>query len=560
MARRSTSWRGWRRRIRSCCSPVGATEFFSGRAGCRTPTALDSIARLCHSLDGLPLAIELAAARVKSLSVQEISRRLDNRFDLPAGPDQQATGTPSRTGRGDRLELRPAASGRPTRSVGSVVLRRQCLAGRRGACAFRSWSTARCGCRCDSADWPIGLWCRVDTQGGVLVRYRLLDSIRVYAADRLQGHRADALAAPPPGTPGRRRCAATVRGAGQSRCVAFVHREGQYRRRTGLVPPSMPRSRRPDRHRVRLDLGRPRRRHGRRHQDRETLTSATPLSAWASALLLAARSRISRRMSLSQGVTSRKVKGIADQLDAQVLCDAFNAIGVRPRPSSSACPPTRGGSRKIRAWRRNRTPGKPGSGQAWPAPAQPLLMVADAGRHRDRGAEARRRWTFLTPDRDLRAWCMLTPPGGIAQAKNCSMKRSTPSACRTGVDGVGLPWAGGARPWVAGRELAAAGTLEAAAGLVVMGPLLPQWLSDGWMGGNRPAEPRPWPLRSTGRGNRGHLLVEGEPRAARWRGRRRRAPALAALLAAETDDRGRSRRSSSSRWAEETKWLVTSLF
>lgn len=45
-----------------------------------------SVESLCRSLDGLPLAIELAAARVKSLSVQEISRRLDHRFTLLQDP------------------------------------------------------------------------------------------------------------------------------------------------------------------------------------------------------------------------------------------------------------------------------------------------------------------------------------------------------------------------------------------------------------------------------------------------------------------------------------------
>jgi predicted ATPase/DNA-binding SARP family transcriptional activator/Tfp pilus assembly protein PilF len=41
-----------------------------------------AIVRICHRLDGLPLAIELAAARVTSLSVEQIVARLDDRFRL----------------------------------------------------------------------------------------------------------------------------------------------------------------------------------------------------------------------------------------------------------------------------------------------------------------------------------------------------------------------------------------------------------------------------------------------------------------------------------------------
>ncbi|MFL5733527.1 MAG: tetratricopeptide repeat protein [Chloroflexia bacterium] len=41
-----------------------------------------SIARLCNSLDGLPLAIELAAARLNVLSVEQIADRLDERLRL----------------------------------------------------------------------------------------------------------------------------------------------------------------------------------------------------------------------------------------------------------------------------------------------------------------------------------------------------------------------------------------------------------------------------------------------------------------------------------------------
>lgn len=40
------------------------------------------IASICTRLDGMPLAIELAAARVKTLSVEEIAARLDDRFRL----------------------------------------------------------------------------------------------------------------------------------------------------------------------------------------------------------------------------------------------------------------------------------------------------------------------------------------------------------------------------------------------------------------------------------------------------------------------------------------------
>ncbi len=40
------------------------------------------IAEICRMLDGIPLAIELAAARVRVLSVQQILRRLDDRFQL----------------------------------------------------------------------------------------------------------------------------------------------------------------------------------------------------------------------------------------------------------------------------------------------------------------------------------------------------------------------------------------------------------------------------------------------------------------------------------------------
>ncbi len=41
-----------------------------------------AVVQICRRLDGLPLAIELAAARVKTLTVQQIAARLDDRFRL----------------------------------------------------------------------------------------------------------------------------------------------------------------------------------------------------------------------------------------------------------------------------------------------------------------------------------------------------------------------------------------------------------------------------------------------------------------------------------------------
>ena len=64
-----------------------AVELFRRRAAARHgDTADDVVAALCRSLDGLPLAIELAAARTRTLSIEEISRRLGDRFSVLHDP------------------------------------------------------------------------------------------------------------------------------------------------------------------------------------------------------------------------------------------------------------------------------------------------------------------------------------------------------------------------------------------------------------------------------------------------------------------------------------------
>ena len=50
----------------------------------------DAVSAICRRLDGIPLAIELAAARVRSLSIKDIAAGLDDRFRLLAGGSRTA--------------------------------------------------------------------------------------------------------------------------------------------------------------------------------------------------------------------------------------------------------------------------------------------------------------------------------------------------------------------------------------------------------------------------------------------------------------------------------------
>ncbi|MEM7754044.1 MAG: protein kinase [Planctomycetota bacterium] len=55
-----------------------------------SPSAIAPVVRICRELDGIPLAIELAAARVKLLSVEQIAERLGQRFKLLRGGQKSA--------------------------------------------------------------------------------------------------------------------------------------------------------------------------------------------------------------------------------------------------------------------------------------------------------------------------------------------------------------------------------------------------------------------------------------------------------------------------------------
>ena len=68
-------------------------ELFGQRARAARPDAdlpAPAVRELCGRLDGLPLAAELAAARIRVMSVAEIARRLDDRFAVLRGSARDA--------------------------------------------------------------------------------------------------------------------------------------------------------------------------------------------------------------------------------------------------------------------------------------------------------------------------------------------------------------------------------------------------------------------------------------------------------------------------------------
>jgi predicted ATPase/DNA-binding SARP family transcriptional activator/tetratricopeptide (TPR) repeat protein len=185
------------------------------------------VAEVCRSLDGLPLAIELAAARVRSLSVQDIARRLDDRFSLLQDPSSH------------RPERRRALAGAigwsydllfPDDQRGLWAL--SCFAGGASLEAVEHVLAALAVPAGAVIDVLTRLVDRslvsVDESENDQVRYRLLDSIRAYADDRLgeaglteTAHRAHAAwYAQAAG-----RCATNVRGANQPACLVVARTE-----------------------------------------------------------------------------------------------------------------------------------------------------------------------------------------------------------------------------------------------------------------------------------------------------------------------------------------------
>ncbi|QNE77776.1 hypothetical protein F0344_27110 [Streptomyces finlayi] len=110
--------------------------------GAADPETAAACAEICQRLDGLPLAIELAAARLRMLGPRQIADRLDDRFRLLTNgsrtvlPRQQTSG-PSSTGPGNcwtRPSARCCAGCRCSRAAAPSMPRRRCVPSQARSC------------------------------------------------------------------------------------------------------------------------------------------------------------------------------------------------------------------------------------------------------------------------------------------------------------------------------------------------------------------------------------------------------------------------------------------
>jgi len=148
-----------------------------------TPKNAPAIVKVCQRLDGIPLAIELAAARVKTISPDEIALRLSDRFRLLTGG--------SRTALPRHQTLRAAIdwSYHLLGGLEGVLFRRLSL-----FCGSFSLEAAESICEGGDLDSMeiLDSMCRLSDKSLLILeqnegsaRYRMLETIREYAFERL---------------------------------------------------------------------------------------------------------------------------------------------------------------------------------------------------------------------------------------------------------------------------------------------------------------------------------------------------------------------------------------
>ncbi|GAA2214443.1 BTAD domain-containing putative transcriptional regulator [Nonomuraea monospora] len=146
------------------------------------PATLAAMARICAALDGIPLAIELAAARLRTMSVDQLARRLDDRFRLLTSG--------SRTALPRHKTLRAVVdwSWDLLSEAERGVLRR--LSVFSGGASLEAAERV-CGGEVFAGELVLDVLTALIEKsllledGAGAPRYRMLDTIREYAADRL---------------------------------------------------------------------------------------------------------------------------------------------------------------------------------------------------------------------------------------------------------------------------------------------------------------------------------------------------------------------------------------
>ena len=170
--------------------PFGAVRLFVVRSGARgvhiseDQRVAAAIVGICRQLDGIPLAIELAAARAATLGIEVLGAYLDDRFGLLTGG--RRTALPRHQTLRATLDWSHGLLSEPER----VILRR--LAVFAGAFSGEAASTVAADPERAQSDVVDGLsnlaaksLVTVEVKGSV-ARYRLLDTTRAYALEMLE--------------------------------------------------------------------------------------------------------------------------------------------------------------------------------------------------------------------------------------------------------------------------------------------------------------------------------------------------------------------------------------
>ena len=167
----------------------GAVQLFSARASAVEvryvpgPNHAATVAAICRHLDGIPLAIELAAARVPALGVDGIAARLNDRFRLLTGGQRTALT------RHQTLRATLDWSYELLSEIERVVLRRLAVfAGSFSVEAASAVATSADLATPDVLDSLANLAAKslvaLEVAGSVM-RYRLLETTRAYALEKL---------------------------------------------------------------------------------------------------------------------------------------------------------------------------------------------------------------------------------------------------------------------------------------------------------------------------------------------------------------------------------------